>query len=42
MRNTLQDLRCGTRGLAKSPGFTLVVTLILALAIGVKAFCSLS
>jgi hypothetical protein len=35
MRNVLQDLRYGVRGLVKSPGFTLVVTLILALAIGV-------
>ena len=37
MRNVLQDLRYGLRGLVKNPGFTLVVTLILALAIGVNS-----
>ncbi len=37
MRNLLQDLRYGMRGLVKNPGFTLVVTAILALAIGVNS-----
>jgi predicted permease len=37
MRNMLQDLRYGLRGLVQNPGFTLVVTLILALAIGVNS-----
>ena len=37
MRHTLLDLRYGMRGLAKNPGFTLVVSLILALAIGANS-----
>ena len=37
MPSLLQDLRYGARTLVKNPGFTLVVTLILALAIGVNS-----
>ncbi len=37
MRDLLRDLRYGMRGLARNPGFTLVVTLILALAIGANS-----
>jgi putative ABC transport system permease protein len=37
MQQLLNDLRYGLRGLARNPGFTLVVTLILALAIGANS-----
>ena len=37
MQQLLHDLRYGLRGLARNPGFTLVVTLILALAIGANS-----
>ena len=37
MQQLLHDLRYGLRGLARNPGFTLVVTVILALAIGANS-----
>jgi predicted permease len=37
MRNLLRDARYGLRGLVRNPGFTLVVTLILGLAIGANS-----
>src|SRR3954451_19535057 len=37
MRQFLQDLRCGTRTLLKTPGFTIVAILVLAIGIGANS-----